>query len=176
MLMMKRAQKSSSFASAYVFPGGVEDPVDGVVADGSEPLASKLCAVRELFEETGLLLLPSRLSAVELQAARFEVRTHATAFQGLCARWVSASARIAARCRQPPLPSSAPPSPHHKPCDSIQHTTMFHQGQLLCVACVAQANSRLFWWRWRGVGCVRACARATLGALRHATQLHPRRR
>ena len=83
VLMMKRHQSSTSFASAHVFPGGVMDPVDVELAGrcGLPPggplvgaLALKLCAVRETFEETGLLLLQHKFTREELRAWRAKLR------------------------------------------------------------------------------------------------------
>lgn len=76
VLMMQRSKSSGFMPSTYVFPGGVLDPADAneswvsnaslATSAGSGPfpieplkkdsLALRVCALRELFEETGLLL------------------------------------------------------------------------------------------------------------------------
>ncbi|GAA6016114.1 hypothetical protein JCM11491_000672 [Sporobolomyces phaffii] len=86
VLLLKRAEKSSTYQSAHVFPGGNVDPVDrdtdawspffpsltpftaGVPSSSLAPTSSpsilsdadmqtvKLCAIRETFEEAGVLL------------------------------------------------------------------------------------------------------------------------
>lgn len=78
LMVQRSARDGSSFRSAVVFPGGALDPEDeaamdaalGTASSSSVPsqgregymLALKLCALRETFEETGLLLLPSATS------------------------------------------------------------------------------------------------------------------
>ncbi|CDS01142.1 hypothetical protein [Sporisorium scitamineum] len=77
LMVQRSARDGSSFRSAVVFPGGALDLVDeaevetalsskspssaGSKSDemGKYMLSLKLCALRETFEETGLLLLPS---------------------------------------------------------------------------------------------------------------------
>ncbi|KAK3986060.1 nucleoside diphosphate-linked moiety X motif 19, mitochondrial [Cladorrhinum sp. PSN332] len=64
VLLLKRVQTSSSFASAHVFPGGNLDAKhDGEVGDPGDLeryhrdcAAYRMAAVRETFEETGMLL------------------------------------------------------------------------------------------------------------------------
>jgi len=60
VLMIRRHAGSSFVPNAWVFPGGVTDPIDGqlaaVVADGSPLATMRLTAVRELFEEAGVWL------------------------------------------------------------------------------------------------------------------------
>ncbi|KAJ1942663.1 hypothetical protein EC988_006428, partial [Linderina pennispora] len=51
ILMAKRVS-NGSFENAYVFPGGVEEPSDSQWQMSSH----KVCALRETFEETGILL------------------------------------------------------------------------------------------------------------------------
>ncbi|KAJ1730467.1 hypothetical protein LPJ61_002997 [Coemansia biformis] len=53
-VLMVRRVGGGSFASGYVFPGGVEEPGDRRAASAAGVHAH--CAVRETFEETGLLL------------------------------------------------------------------------------------------------------------------------
>lgn len=54
VFLLKRHKKSSFMSSAFVFPGGKVDPDDG---------ADEVAAVRELFEEAGVLLVDRPLSA-----------------------------------------------------------------------------------------------------------------
>ncbi|RFN55537.1 hypothetical protein FIE12Z_183 [Fusarium flagelliforme] len=63
VLLLHRVHTSSSFASAHVFPGGNLDPYhDGVIPEENSPerhqdgLAYRVGAIRETFEETGILL------------------------------------------------------------------------------------------------------------------------
>lgn len=88
IFMVKRHERSS-FGAAYAFPGGVLESSDRFVhalCSGMSPAqANKLlsvneagldffsAAVRELFEEAGVLLADTELSAGELAAARLEL-------------------------------------------------------------------------------------------------------
>lgn len=58
VLFMRRTSTSSFVPDAWVFPGGAVDPVDHALAarhlDGSELNTMRLCALRELFEESGI--------------------------------------------------------------------------------------------------------------------------
>ncbi|KIS67928.1 uncharacterized protein UMAG_03979 [Mycosarcoma maydis] len=81
LMVQRSARDGSSFRSAVVFPGGALDVVDEAQVESalSSSAASsarsesdemekymqslKLCALRETFEETGLLLLPSSKSS-----------------------------------------------------------------------------------------------------------------
>ncbi|GAA5900112.1 NUDIX hydrolase [Sporobolomyces salmoneus] len=66
VLLLKRAEKSSTYQNAYVFPGGNVDPIDRDERAWSSYFPStststdlqtvKLCAIRETFEESGVLL------------------------------------------------------------------------------------------------------------------------
>lgn len=63
ILLLHRKKTSSSFPSAHVFPGGNLDPADGEIppsatnpARHQDSLAYRTAAVRELFEESGVLL------------------------------------------------------------------------------------------------------------------------
>ena len=88
--MVKRHERSS-FGSAYAFPGGVLEPSDCAVhahcsgmsdsaadrqlgVDGGLDYFS--AAVRELFEESGVLLGSTRLSQHQLDAARIALNDH----------------------------------------------------------------------------------------------------
>ncbi|KAA8913403.1 hypothetical protein FN846DRAFT_772171 [Sphaerosporella brunnea] len=67
LLLLKR-NTHLSFASAHVFPGGVVQPSDG----GS----ARLCALRETFEETGILLTSSAPPASAGPLAEIQRRVH----------------------------------------------------------------------------------------------------
>jgi recombination protein RecT len=59
VLMIRRVETASFVPSAWVFPGGVVDPIDGELAAGAkdrERATMQLAAARELFEETGVWL------------------------------------------------------------------------------------------------------------------------
>lgn len=88
IFMVKRHQRAS-FGSRFAFPGGVLEACDATVADycrgvsaasansllglESGGLAYYSAAIRELFEESGVLLAEHPLSAAALQAARDEL-------------------------------------------------------------------------------------------------------
>lgn len=100
ILMVRRAQGQSFFGGAYVFPGGRVDAADradeaGLWCDGveaardrfpalaaGEALAYHVAAVRELFEEAGVLLARGpdggtvRVGSAEVQA-RYDAHRHA---------------------------------------------------------------------------------------------------
>lgn len=65
VLMVERPSRSSSFAGAWVFPGGKVDPEDSTGFSGlglqAEMEAARRAAVREVREETGLQLAPADL-------------------------------------------------------------------------------------------------------------------
>ncbi|KAK0731977.1 hypothetical protein B0H67DRAFT_91869 [Lasiosphaeris hirsuta] len=76
VLLLHRVQTSTSFASAHVFPGGNLSPLhDGGPLDPEAPDAHqdselyRLAAVRETFEESGLVLARHRDSGAPLRLA-----------------------------------------------------------------------------------------------------------
>ena len=78
VLLLRRPAEARFAAGAYVFPGGMIDPADhdselierlGADAGGGEP-AALAAALRELLEETGLLLADSRPTPDAVAAAR----------------------------------------------------------------------------------------------------------
>ena len=68
ILLLRRVQTSSSFASASVFPGGNISQQDGYLASREEYShhddgpAYRHAAIRELFEESGILLAKDNVS------------------------------------------------------------------------------------------------------------------
>ncbi|KAL8731840.1 MAG: hypothetical protein Q9166_003124 [cf. Caloplaca sp. 2 TL-2023] len=99
ILLLRRVQKSSSFASAHVFPGGHIDPEDGPLPARDDirlhedSPAYRIGAIRECFEESGILLArnlhsPSsllQLNEKERDAGRHAIHNKKTGFQD----WVS---------------------------------------------------------------------------------------
>ncbi|KAF7730264.1 hypothetical protein EC973_002507 [Apophysomyces ossiformis] len=90
VLMMKRNAKSS-FINAHVFPGGVVDSFDHASHWSNNrddiSLTSKICAIRETFEESGVLLTDPPASAVpQLDASDWRKKVHddASQFKVMC--------------------------------------------------------------------------------------------
>ncbi|KAI8341897.1 hypothetical protein BC941DRAFT_345926 [Chlamydoabsidia padenii] len=96
ILMMKRNGKSS-FVHAHVFPGGNLDEYDNQVhwsstlsnspSSGRSLLTHKICAIRETFEESGLLLtIPPAHTIPELDTNvwRHKVHKDASQFKRMC--------------------------------------------------------------------------------------------
>ncbi|KAM5384426.1 hypothetical protein ACJZ2D_001462 [Fusarium nematophilum] len=92
VLLLHRVRTSTSFASAHVFPGGNLDPYhDGVIPAVDSPerhqdgLAYRIGAIRETFEETGILLAKKdgrliNLTAEERDAARKQIHDNQVNF------------------------------------------------------------------------------------------------
>ncbi|RCH83776.1 Nucleoside diphosphate-linked moiety X motif 19, mitochondrial, partial [Rhizopus stolonifer] len=90
ILMMKRNAKSS-FINAHVYPGGIVDKadhysnwIDGKLANEKEGymLTNKICAIRETFEESGLLLTtPPSNTIKELDVNEWKHKVHQDASQ-----------------------------------------------------------------------------------------------
>ncbi|KAH7121105.1 hypothetical protein B0J11DRAFT_551596 [Dendryphion nanum] len=102
ILLLHRVRTSSSFASAHVFPGGaLSAQHDGQIPDVSDPKrhqdgpAYRLAAVRETFEECGILLAKSKktgklfteISDEEREEGRKAVHSGKVAFKDLLERW-----------------------------------------------------------------------------------------
>jgi 8-oxo-dGTP pyrophosphatase MutT (NUDIX family) len=102
ILLLHRVRTSSSFASAHVFPGGALSaehdgeipPVDSPMRHKDGP-AYRLAAIRETFEECGILLAKSKktgkhitgLSDEEREEGRKAVHGGKIAFLDLLSRW-----------------------------------------------------------------------------------------
>ncbi|CAO3592444.1 unnamed protein product [Absidia cylindrospora] len=99
VLMMKRNGKSS-FIHAHVFPGGIVDEHDSevkwknslsnVTFSKENMLTYKICAIRETFEESGLLLTtPPAHTVPELDTEVWRHRVHddASQFKHMCEQY-----------------------------------------------------------------------------------------
>ncbi|WP_168626548.1 NUDIX domain-containing protein [Cryobacterium sp. BB307] len=65
VLLLERPHDRGSFAGAWVFPGGAVDPEDAAGLDAdSDEAAARVAAVREVEEETGLVVSASDLVTV----------------------------------------------------------------------------------------------------------------
>ena len=73
VLVLERSAESRFAPGFFVFPGGAVEPADDLLAErwfGSADLAARACAVRELYEEVGILataegLVPAPAGAIE---------------------------------------------------------------------------------------------------------------
>ncbi|KAJ2892133.1 hypothetical protein IWW38_003334 [Coemansia aciculifera] len=82
VLMVRRLAAGGSFDNALVFPGGIEEASDSQDAkqwQQQHTNSHKVCAIRETFEETGLLLTTPPATATQ-----GIVRRQAEAFGALC--------------------------------------------------------------------------------------------
>ncbi|CAF9913282.1 MAG: hypothetical protein HETSPECPRED_001378 [Heterodermia speciosa] len=85
ILLLRRVQSSTSFASAHVFPGGHISPQDGTlpplndVRRHEDSEAYRISAIRECFEETGILIANKKGSdgLLELNDKEREESRHA---------------------------------------------------------------------------------------------------
>ncbi|KAF9314233.1 hypothetical protein BG003_004364 [Podila horticola] len=95
ILLLQRSRMGTS-AAAHVFPGGNVDKADHdprwatllnhTPTAGSPPLHNEICAIREAFEESGVLLSdpPTELSNEEIKIWRERVHNDGKEFYNLC--------------------------------------------------------------------------------------------
>ncbi len=76
VFLLRRHRASSFMSNAYVFPGGKVDPADG---------GPELAAVRELYEEAGVLLCEPPLEAARQAAARARLNAGEESFTNILA-------------------------------------------------------------------------------------------
>lgn len=95
LLFLRRPEEARFAAGAYVFPGGVIDPEDdgGAIVDRLGPGATRaepdalVAALREAFEESGLLPADELPSTSELAGAREALLRGETTFPALVRAW-----------------------------------------------------------------------------------------
>ncbi|KAF2468998.1 uncharacterized protein BDR25DRAFT_229729 [Lindgomyces ingoldianus] len=102
ILLLHRVRTSSSFASAHVFPGGaLSSTHDGTIPGVDDPMrhqdgpAYRMAAIRETFEESGILLAKSKktgrlyteISDEEREEGRRGVHSGKVKFVELLERW-----------------------------------------------------------------------------------------
>jgi 8-oxo-dGTP pyrophosphatase MutT (NUDIX family) len=82
VLLLRRSEKSRFAPGAWVFPGGAVEVEDRISTDhsGDELLSLRVCAMRELFEETGIL--PGR-NAEDLRQFRRDLLGERVHFEDL---------------------------------------------------------------------------------------------
>jgi glyoxylase-like metal-dependent hydrolase (beta-lactamase superfamily II)/8-oxo-dGTP pyrophosphatase MutT (NUDIX family) len=90
--LVRRADGLRFFGGFYAFPGGRACPQDADLLPAGTPLAAqRVAAVRELFEETGVLLAHRAdggfPASEELEQARRELLAERISFHALLARW-----------------------------------------------------------------------------------------
>jgi len=56
VLMLRRHENASFVPNAWVFPGGIAEPIDAELGDGSTLSSMRVTGARETFEETGVWL------------------------------------------------------------------------------------------------------------------------
>jgi ribonuclease/clavin/mitogillin len=106
VLLVERAPELRFFGGYLACPGGVRGPEDGEDLDGDDTSALAACAVREVFEELGPILLPEDLASADRIAA---TRARMLAAEGSSDEEVAAAARdawIALRADLPPAAES----------------------------------------------------------------------
>src|SRR5262245_46380817 len=88
VFLVKRARTLAFMANYYAFPGGQRDPGDAEIpvlnGDGGDDVM-RVAAIRELFEETGVLVARGveKLTPEKLTAMRRELASDHTAFGDL---------------------------------------------------------------------------------------------
>ncbi|KAL5117163.1 hypothetical protein ACEQ8H_004988 [Pleosporales sp. CAS-2024a] len=102
ILLLHRVKQASSFAAAHVFPGGALSKThDGAIPDVDDPdrhqdgPAYRMAAIREAFEESGILLAKSKktgklftdISDAEREEGRRAIHAGKTKFSDLLTKW-----------------------------------------------------------------------------------------
>lgn len=105
LFLVERSPELAAFASFWALPGGTVDACDR--ESGGEEDALRRCALRELFEETGVLLPPLALRDGERERARAEL----LASPARAERWLARreSIELAIRALRPICAVTTPP-------------------------------------------------------------------
>jgi 8-oxo-dGTP pyrophosphatase MutT (NUDIX family) len=82
--MLRRVAAMAFAAGMHVFPGGVVDPSDASCPGLADPLVAT--AIRETFEETGLLLAAGEADPAALEADRLALLGHRSSLAAVLAR------------------------------------------------------------------------------------------
>ncbi|MEW6074257.1 MAG: MBL fold metallo-hydrolase [Planctomycetota bacterium] len=85
VFLVRRAPALRFLGGYWAFPGGVVDPMDGVAGEEEDGSTATRCAIRELFEETGVL--PSSLAAAIAPAQREALREELARPGAVVPRW-----------------------------------------------------------------------------------------
>jgi 8-oxo-dGTP pyrophosphatase MutT (NUDIX family) len=148
-VLVERRAAASRFAPGFVvFPGGLVEPGDAPLAaawfgDGSE--SERACAIRELYEETGLLLTASGLVEHPRDKRASEVRFDPPDPSALVpvARWVAPEfleVRFDARFFAVEAPKGVEPSPDGT---EIEHAWWARASDILVAS--ARGGAPLMW-------------------------------
>ena len=97
VLMLRRHEKSSFVPNAWVFPGGIVEPLDEELGGGTLLDTMRVAAIRETFEETGVWLgapledAEAKRRALLAGEVRFRELFHGVAFEHLVwtSRWIT---------------------------------------------------------------------------------------
>lgn len=111
VFLAERSPKLRFFGGYFALPGGVRNPEDGVDIDGDDSEPLHRCAIRELFEETGIVRLTSPPPAGTVADLRREMldreRERKKAPFEAWVRWTEAAAaeplRALCRIQTPPF-------------------------------------------------------------------------
>jgi 8-oxo-dGTP pyrophosphatase MutT (NUDIX family) len=148
-VLVERRAAASRFAPGFVvFPGGLVEPEDAALAAawfGDDSQSDRACAVRELFEETGLLLTGSGLVEQPRDKLASEIRFDPPDPSALVpvARWVAPkflAVRFDARFFALAAPQGLEPSPDGT---EIEHAWWARAADILAAS--TQDDAPLMW-------------------------------
>ncbi|KMU80143.1 hypothetical protein CISG_08251 [Coccidioides immitis RMSCC 3703] len=124
VLLLHRVKTSSSFPSAHVFPGGTISPQDGDFPPAGHPdshdegIHYRRAAIRELFEESGILLAKNsitgqmiRVNPAEREKGRHAIHMNETTFD----QWLKGQDTAAVADTDPLVPFSHWITPQRNP-------------------------------------------------------------